>query len=54
MDPAIPFRIESELLEMGVIPTATLTETEIFEEPKIPRNYEFRWPDFDENGEPDF
>lgn len=51
MNAQIPLSLEAELLAMGV-----LDRTELDEEiaPPVERNYEFRWPVFDENGEPDF
>lgn len=54
MDPALPLRIELELSELGVLPTDKLTDIDIFEEPVIPRVFEFQMPELDEDGQPPF
>lgn len=48
----IPLSIEAELMNLGVLDNNQIDEA-LIEEP-VERNYEFRWPIFDENGEPDF
>ena len=43
----IPNTLEVALKAIGVIPTKP-------EEPKVVRDFTFKMPTFDENGEPDF
>jgi hypothetical protein len=46
----LPPPLEAELKKLGVI----LTEQDVVEKPKVERDYKFRRPNLDENGEPDF
>lgn len=54
MNDAIPFSLEMDLLQMGVLPATPLDEVEDPYPPKVPREPEFYMPELDENGEPPF
>lgn len=53
MDREIPLSMAHELRELGLIPLGA-DKTDLTETKPVERNYEFRMPVFDENGEPDF
>ena len=52
MDAEIPIGLEMHLQDMGLLSERLEELDDPTEEPK--REYKFRKPNFDENGEPDF
>jgi len=49
----VPQYVLNQLEMIGILP-GNLVKTDIKDEPKIPRNFEFNMPELDENGEPPF
>lgn len=52
MENNIPSNISWELEQLGVMPRHL--PDDVPDEPTIPRNFDFRMPEFDENGDPEF
>ena len=46
----LPPSLEAELKRLGVV----VREQDVVQQPKVIREYKFRMPNLDENGEPDF
>ena len=46
----LPTPLEAELKRLGVF----VPEKEVVQQPEVIREYKFRMPTLDENGEPDF
>ena len=46
----LPSSLEQQLEQLGVV----VREQDVVQQPKVTREYKFRMPNLDENGEPDF
>lgn len=46
----LPPSLEQQLEQLGVV----VREQDVVQQPKVIREYKFRMPSFDKNGEPDF
>jgi hypothetical protein len=46
----LPPSLEQQLEQLGVV----VREQDVVQQPKVIREYKFRMPTLDENGEPDF
>lgn len=52
MSDVIPFSLEMDLLQMGILPSTPMDQIDDPDPPRVPRYIRFNMPDLDENGEP--